>query len=165
MAGRAKYGRGALLIIGFVYSLLGSIFLVLGMALAFLGTYEQTRITGSVFIPLGAVFFLLGVIFLAIEVRKKKRNDRLIENHRFLWGEVVDFVPNTNVRIGGRSPYIVIARYRDSNGRNHIFKSPSLPVYRDPDVIGKPVRIYVSDDSYRHYYVDVEEILPPVIEH
>lgn len=157
-------GRSALLIVGIVFSILGSTFLVLGIALRLAGTGE-TSLVGNIFAMLGSIYLVLGIVFLSVEILKKKRNDKLMASGRYIWAEVVDCVPNLNVRINGRSPYHIMARYRDSRGVNHIFKSPPMKIFKDPELIDKQVKVYYKDETFRHYYLDAEPILPQFIEH
>ena len=37
--------------------------------------------------------------------------------------------------------------------------------FRDPELLGKKVKVYVENDNFKHYYVDVDEILPKYVEH
>ena len=166
MEKRAKLGWNALRILGIVYVILGGVFLAIGIGMLFLGTDElDLKIVGGVFTLLGGIIGLLGGIFLAVEYGKQKRADRLIASGRYLWGQVVDCQMNYNVRVKGRSPVIFVVKYVDGRGVSHIFRSHGVNTYRDPDYIGKQVKVYVSDDSFRHYYVDVEELLPNMVEH
>lgn len=165
MEKKARAGIGALRIIGIVYAILGGSFVILGTALAIFLPDWEGGMTGGVFGTIGAIFLILGILFLILELRKKRRADKLLASGRYVWGEVVDCVPNFNVRINGGHPYVVVVRYVDSRGVTHIFKSPGLRIFRDPEMIGRKVKVYIEDDSYRHYYVDVDEILPNVVVH
>ena len=60
---------------------------------------------------------------------------------------------------------IFVVKYVDGRGITHIFRSNSVKTYRDPALIGKQVKVYVSDDSFRHYYVDAQSLLPNTVEH
>lgn len=166
MEKRAKLGWNALRILGIVYVILGGVFLTIGIGMLFLGTDElDLKIVGGVFTLLGGIIGLLGGIFLAVEYGKQKQADRLIASGKYIWGQVVDCQMNYNVRVKGRSPVIFVVKYVDGRGVSHIFRSHGVNTYRDPDYIGKQVKVYVSDDSFRHYYVDVEELLPNMVEH
>ena len=57
------------------------------------------------------------------------------------------------------------ARYQDMYGNVHIFKSRDL--YFDPTDLFKDqmVKVYVDGDNYKRYYVDIDEVLPNVIEY
>ncbi|HIV20326.1 MAG TPA: hypothetical protein IAC82_13590 [Candidatus Merdivicinus intestinigallinarum] len=151
-------------IIGAIYLILGCIFLVLGGVLS-LAVSEDGVMIGTIFGGIGGIFALLGAIFLFVEHRKEKQIQRLLEGGRYIEGEIVDFQTNYNVSLNNRHPIIVIVRYQDLNGVAHIFKSRSLRWYPDPAVIGQTVKVYVEDDSFQKYYVDMSEVLSQTIEH
>ena len=107
----------------------------------------------------------MGIVFLIVELCKKRRSDALLASGHYILGEVVDIAANINVNVNGRYPYYIIVQYIDPRGVRHIFKSPSLRIFRDPELIGKKVKVYVENDSFKHYYVDVDGILPKYVEH
>lgn len=155
----------ALGIIGAVYSLLGGIFVVLGICLGIALRHTEAMMVGIIFSGIGAVFLILGLVFLGIIAARRANQRRLVEQGRFIWGEVIECSLNYNVRIRRGHPYYLTVRCRDAAGRTHIFHSDSLRLYPDPSLIGKQVKVYISDDSFRHYYVDAAGILPVFIEH
>ena len=165
MEKKARIGRSALLIIGIIYTALGGTFVILGIALAALLESSDGLMIGLIFGGIGGIFLILGIIFLVVEIRKKKRSDALLASGHYILGEVVDIAANINVNVNGRYPYYIIAQYIDPHGVRHIFKSPSLRIFRDPELIGKKVKVYVENDNFKHYYVDVDEILPKYVEH
>ena len=161
---KARTGLNALLLIGVIYAILGAGVVVLGGGL-WLGLKEDAALAGIILVGVGGIFLILGVIFLLVELGKLRRANRLLASGRYIWGEIIDCVPNYNVRINGRNPYVALVRYRDGSGVAHIFKSSSRKLYPDPAILGRQVKVYVSDDRFRHYYVDLEGVLPPVVEH
>ena len=80
-------------------------------------------------------------------------------------GEIVDILPNYNVRVNDRCGYTVMVRHIDSRGNIHIFHSSNQKSYIDKSVIGKSVKVYYENDSFENYYLDLEGVLPAVIEH
>ena len=164
MEKKARIGRSALLIIGIIYAALGGTFVILGTALAAL-LRDDGLMIGLIFGGIGGIFLVLGIIFLVVEICKKKRSDALLASGHYVLGEVVDIAANINVNVNGRYPYYIIVQYVDPHGVRHIFKSPSLCIFRDPELIGKKVKVYVENDNFKHYYVDVDEILPKYVEH
>ena len=165
MEKKARIGRSALLIIGIIYTALGGTFVILGVALAALLRGSDAFMVGLIFGGIGTIFLILGIIFLVVEICKKKRSDALLASGHYVLGEVVDIAANINVNVNGRYPYHIIVQYIDPHGVRHIFKSPSLRIFRDPELLGKKVKVYVEDDNFKHYYVDVDEILPKYVEH
>ena len=165
MEKKARIGQSALMIIGIIYTALGGTFVILGTALAALLRDSDAFMVGLIFGGIGGIFLVLGIIFLVVEICKKKRSDALLASGHYILGEVVDIAANVNVNVNGRYPYYIIAQYIDPHGVRHIFKSPSLRIFRDPELLGKKVKVYVEDDNFKHYYVDVDEILPKYVEH
>jgi hypothetical protein len=67
---------------------------------------------------------------------------------------------NYSIRINGRYPYIIHARYRNPRtGETYSFKSGDVwtDFVLSPASL-KTVRVYVQKDDYRVSYVDVESI-------
>lgn len=163
MERKARIGTSAFVILGAVYALLGGLFLILGTVFALM--IPEVGILGPAFISIGGLFFGLGAAFLGAVVRKKRQADRLIAAGQYVWGQVVDLQVNYNVTVNRRHPVVILAQYTDGQGARHIFRSPSVRMFRDPSLIGKPVKIYYRDDTFKAYYMDVEPLLPNVIEH
>lgn len=157
--------KGAVFILGIVYTLLGGIFVVVGAILTTILYEQETRMVGIIFASIGSIFLILGIVFLVIRNRKKKTAQRLIDGGKYLWAEIVELVPDYNVRINNRYPYIARARYVDGNGTVHIFKSNNLYGYVDDSVLHQQVKVYIEDNSFKKYYMDINEILPKVEEH
>ena len=165
MEKKARIGQSALMIIGIIYTALGGTFVILGAALAALLRDSDAFMVGLIFGGIGAIFLILGIIFLIVELCKKKRSDALLASGHYILGEVVDIAANINVNVNGRYPYHIIVQYIDPHGVRHIFRSPGLRIFRDPELLGKKVKVYVENDNFKHYYVDVDEILPKYVEH
>ena len=165
MEKKARIGRSALLIIGIIYTALGGTFVILGAALAALLRDSDAFMVGLIFGGSGAIFLISGIIFLIVELCKKRRSDALLASGHYILGEVVDIAANINVNVNGRYPYHIIVQYIDPHGVRHIFRSPGLRIFRDPELLGKKVKVYVENDNFKHYYVDVDEILPKYVEH
>lgn len=165
MERKAKRGISAFFLLGVIYGVLGAFFVILGVCLWFFSADLEAQLVGGIFGGIGSVFFLLGIVFLALEFAKQHRANRLIAAGRYIWGEIVDFAPNYNIRINNRNPYVIMVRYLDAKGVAHIFRSPNLRIYPDRAIIGSQVKVYIQDETFMHYYVDLEGVLPRVIEH
>ncbi len=157
-------GVSAPMIVTLVFSVLGGIYVLLGGVLIFAG-HSVMLIVGSVFALLGTVFLCVGALLFFLECRKRKRARAMVAAGRYIWAEVVDVVPNRNVRVNGRYCCNIVARYVDGRGYSHIFRSPNLPRYCDPGFLGKQVKIYYEDASFQHYYMDLENVLATCMEH
>lgn len=162
---KANIGYSVVWFLGVIYSVLGAVFLILGGILVSLLRETDGWICGVIFSGIGGLFFLLGVVFLAIAFRDQRRADKLVAGGRYLWGQIAALEPNYNIRINGRNPYTVAVRYVDSAGTVHIFRSRNIHGFPDSALIGKQVKVYIRDDKMYPYYVDLEGVLPRVVEH
>lgn len=165
MEKRANLGLSALKIIGYIYAGMGGVFVILGLSLWNVLTEDNLPLIGIIFSGIGSIFLILGIIFLVIENKKQKMADRLLAEGRYIMGEVADLTWNHNVTINGRHPTVVLVRCVDSHGQIHIYRSRNINSYVDPCVIGKPVRVYTQAIGSKEYYVDLDGVLPQVIEH
>ena len=166
MERKSKTGLSALLIVGSIFTILGAVFLATGVIIYYALKEEEGAILFLlIFGGIGLLFFALGVIFLIVELKKKLRNDKLLRAGNYVMAEVLEVTLNYNVAVNRRHPYIVRCRYQDMYGNVHIFKSRDL--FFDPTDLFKDqmVKVYVDGENYKHYYVDIDEVLPNVIEH
>ena len=151
MADSVKGSISALWIIGLVYSALGALFVVLGIVLALV--LEEGLLFCVIFGGIGMVFLILGIIFLAVEYGKRKSAEQLIASGRYVWGTIADWRVNRSIEVCGRHPIMLLVRYVDGRGQEHIFRSSSLRIVGGPQLLGKQVRVYYGDPDFRNYYV------------
>lgn len=166
MERKAKTGLSALLIVGSVFTILGAVFLATGMIVYYALKEEEGAILFLlIFGGIGLLFFILGLIFLIVVAQKKARSDKLLNAGNYVMAEIHEVALNYNVAVNRRHPYIVRCRYQDMYGNVHIFKSRDL--YFDPTDLFKDqmVKVYVDGENYKRYYVDIDEVLPNVIEY
>lgn len=152
-------------IVGLIFTVNGSLFFLLGLFLLVTPQDAEARTVGQIYLPLGLVFLILGVTFLYIRHRQKQEQAQLIAAGRYIWGEIAELTRNTRVRINGRNPYALLVHYRMPDGTLHVFRSCNIMTRRDQRIIGKMVKVYVSDNTFSKYYVDVLPALSQVIEH
>ena len=164
MEKNVKLGRNALWIVGIVFACVGGLFVPIGV-LAGVVFGEKAWLFGMIYAGVGGFFLVLGVIFLMIEWKKKKRAEQLIAAGRYVWGEIAEAALNPSITMNHRHPYVLIVRYRDSYGTVHQFRSRNLNIPSAADLLGKQVRVYYEDQSFRHYYVDVDPVLPRIVNH
>ena len=166
MERKSKTGLSALLIVGSIFTILGAVFLATGVIIYYALKEEEGAILFLlIFGGIGLLFFVLGVIFLIVELKKKLRNDKLLGAGNYVMAEVLEVTLNYNVAVNRRHPYIVRCRYQDMYGNVHIFKSRDL-FFNPTDLLkDRMVKVYVDGENYKHYYVDIDEVLPNVIEH
>jgi len=171
MERKAKMGLSAMMIVAVTFTILGVTFLPIGI-IAGMGLMQVDGdfiIFVLMFTGLGSIFFVLGVVFLIIEIKKRNRCNRLLAEGYYIYAEVMDVNQNFNIQYGNHGhPYVVKCGYTDENGTLHIFKSRNLTKFPGNNLIGQQVRIYLDRNdynNYKNYYMDIDEILPNVVEH
>lgn len=164
---KAKMGISGMLIVAIVFIIMGIAFLPTGVGiyLSGIGTASETIIFLAVFGGTGGVFLIVGGILLALFINKKKRYNRLLKNGQYVMAEIAEVRINYSVQVNARHPYVVHCRYQDNYGNIHIFKSRNL-MFNPMDIMkDNMVKVYVDGENYKYYYVDIDEILPNIIEH
>lgn len=171
MQREAKIGLSAMLIVAITFIILGVTFLPIGI----IAGVGNIAVDGSLavfvimFSGLGTLFFLLGILFLVLELRRLKKYNRLLQEGYYILAEVLDVNKNFNVQYGKHGhPYVIRCGYTDESGTLHIFKSRNITSFPGNDLIGQQVRVYLDRNDYnnfKNYYMDIDEILPNVVEH
>lgn len=171
MERKAKMGLSAMMIVAITFTIIGITFLPIGI----IAGVGNISVDGSLavfvimFAGLGALFLGLGILFLVLEMKKRNRCNRLLAEGYYILAEVVDVTKNFNVQYGKHGhPYVIKCGYEDETGTLHIFNSRNINRYPGNDLIGQQVRVYLDRNDYhnfKNYYLDIDEILPKVIEH
>lgn len=123
----------------------------------------DVRAFRAIFCGLGAVLLIVGL--LCLEIRTRVRNNRLINSGQYIMAEISELTMNYTVSVNRSHPYIVICRYQDMYGNIHLFRSRNLFFDPVPLLKDQMVRVYVEGEDYKHYYMDIDEVLPKVIRH
>ncbi len=165
MERKVKLGTRPTTICAIVFGIIGLHFTILGASFLLSPSDPETYTTGTVFCPLGTVFLIVGIILLCLDLKKRKRIQKIVSDGKYLWGEVAEIQVNYHVSVNNRHPRVLLIKYQDPAGNIHLFRSRDLYRFTDHSVIGKQVKVYYENESYKHYYVDIEGILPPVFEH
>ena len=171
MERKVKMGLSAMMIIAITFTIVGAVFLPIGIA-AGMGLMQ---VDGSfllfviMFAGMGSLFLILGITFFVLEIKKHNLFKRLLAEGYYIYAEVIEVNQNFNIQYGNHGhPYVVKCGYTDENGNLHIFKSRNLTKYPGNGLIGQQVRVYLDRNdynNYKNYYLDIDEILPRVIEH
>ncbi len=169
---KPKISFSALDIIGMIFAPMGLIFMVIGAAATAFAQQHPENTQGNpmlfllVFGGIGAVFLLLGVVFLALMFRRNAIQKAILAEGHHVMATVTGIMPNYNIRVNGRSPYVAECSYTDPDtGVVHLFRSRNI--YFDPTSIlmDAQVAVYLRPHDYRHYYVDVDAVLPEIEKH
>lgn len=150
----------AYLILGIVFTILGALFVGLGIGLSIFALKEMILMS-----LIGLPFLIIGIIFLARVILLKKRQKRLISDGNYLLANISGVQVNYSVNVNGRCPYVVECNYQDLDGTVHIFRSKDI--FYDPTNLftGDMVKVYVDKDNYKKYYVDIDSVLPKIVRH
>jgi len=165
---KVKVGLNAVGIVGIVFTIIGAFFLVLGIVMG-IGLRSEMGFESIVFLfsfgGIGLFFFVLGLTFLITLGNQKKTAQRLLENGNYVVAEIFDISQNYNVSVGNKHPFVVSCKYEAVDGTVHIFKSRYLYFNPEPLLKNNVVRVYVDNDNFKKYYVDIDEVLPTIVEH
>ncbi len=151
-------------IFSLVFTALGALYLLLGILCISFPTDAEDKTVGIIFSCLGIVFLLTALIALLILIGGQKKKNKVQNSGNYLYGEVVDVVPY-GTHYSYRPVFTVLTRYIDSQGTIHIFRTPNLKSYPDRSILGRKVKVFYQDDSFKQYYVDLESGFPRIIEH
>lgn len=162
---KIKIGIGPAEICSIIFGVIGTIYLVIGLMLQNTPPNTEEHDASIAFTILGGVFLLTTVILLVTGTIKRRRLQRIVNEGRYVWGEIADITVNYNVRVNSRNPYIVMVRHVDRNGSIHMFRSNNQYKYPDRSIIGKQVKVFYEDESFKHYYVDLDGVLPKITMH
>ena len=169
---KPKFSLAATDIVGLIFAPLGLIFLIVGILVNMNADNRNVHVEGdpriflATFGGVGGVFLVLGVAFLVLMIRRRMIHNRLFTQGHYIMAQVTSDMPNYNVRINGCCPYFAECSYTDPNtGILHLFRSRDI--YFDPTAIAMDamVPVYVDPDNFRHYYVDIDSVLPKVQRH
>lgn len=105
---------------------------------------------------IGAVFFAIGLgIALAQRMSRRKEQDLLLHGTPIL-AEFQSVEQNTQLKVNGRSPWRVLAQWRNpATGKIHVFHSQNL--WYDPSayIERSQLTVYLDPAKPKRYYMDV----------
>ena len=153
------------LIVGFVFTLNGTVFLGVAISTFFWNVGADINLFTCIFGGVGSIFFIIGIICLRLALKKRSRIKRLLSDGKYVMAEIAGVSRSYNVKIWGYHPYVVTCQYQDISGDVHMFKSRYLRFNPEPLLKDQMVRVYVDSEDYNYYYVDIDEVLPNIIEH
>ncbi len=165
MEKRVKMGVSPAGVCCLVFSLLGGIYLLIGILCQCFPEDADDKSVGIIFTVLGIAFLIAGLILLLVLLLKRKQLQKLVAAGNYVCGEIADIIPNPYVHYNHRPTYTVLTRYLDESGTVHIFRSATIKTYPDRSILGRQVKIYCQDGRFQPYYVDIELDSPRVIEH
>jgi hypothetical protein len=162
---KIKHGLSAKLLISIIFGILGIVYICTSIPMFIFDSFDSVWVLPVIFSVLGTVFIAIAAVLAFIELKKRWQIDRMLQENRYLWGEVAEITQNFNIRINSRHPYVVTVRCQDRMGQIHTFRSRNILHYVDRAIMGKQVKVYYADDSFKVYYVDIDPLLPNIIHH
>ncbi len=153
-------------LLGKIFSLVGAFNLSIGGAASLVmksAGSEMWYLPLAIMGWIGLVFLVMGLAFIGIEKRRQAADEELKNHGRVLEATVTGVQCNYNITVNSRHPYYAEAQWQDPvTGTVHIFRSRELNFDPLGYVEGRKVAVYVRDNDYAHYYVDLDPILPRV---
>jgi hypothetical protein len=162
---KIKHGLSAKLLISIIFGILGVVYICTSIPMFIFDSFDSVWVLPVIFSVLGTVFIAIAAVLAFIELKKRWQIDRMLQENRYLWGEVAEITQNFNIRINSSHPYVVTVRCQDRMGQIHTFRSRNILHYVDRAIMGKQVKVYYADDSFKVYYVDIDPLLPNIIHH
>lgn len=152
----AKMGMGwvSAMLIG-----MGVLFLAAGIAVG-ATTAGEIPLFGWLF-PLvfggpGLILMLVGIFMLCRNAGKSGLKKRLMEEGSLEWLPVTDVEMQYNIKVNGKSPYVVYCNYQGSDGRIYRMKSSYLNFNPSQMLPGGKVKVYLDRENPGSYYIDVD---------
>ncbi len=171
MERKIKMGLSAIMIVAITFTIIGVVFLPFGIVagLGLMSVDGDLPMFVAMFTGMGGLFLVIGITFFVIEIRKHNKCKSLLSGGYYIYAEVLDVNQNFHIQYGNHGhPYVVRCGYTDETGTLHIFKSRNLKKYPGNNLVGQQVRVYLDRNdynNYKNYYMDIDEILPNVVEH
>lgn len=106
----------------------------------------------------GVVFSAVGLIPMLISVKKKGKNQKLMESGTRIAAKVIGFDYNENFAVNGHHPYIIEVEYLSENGERHRFRSGNVWDPIGEEILGHDVDVYFEPGNMDKYFVDVDSI-------
>ena len=171
MERKVKMDMNEKIIVGIVFSILGLVFTPIGILVCVPIALADKDLWVAFFVAtgMGGLSLWVGITFLVLEIKKYKMQKRILAEGYYIYAEVLEINRNLAVQINNHGhPYVIKCGYTDENGTLHIFKSRNITRYPGNNLIGQQVRVYLDRNDYnnfKNYYMDIDEILPNVVEH
>ncbi|MBD5489940.1 MAG: hypothetical protein HDR13_14310 [Lachnospiraceae bacterium] len=162
---KPKYSMNGLLLAGIILVFLGLFFFIEGLVHIASTDKPQFYNIEDAYSScgVGAVCLITGAACLFFEFKRRIRTKELFNAGNYIMAEIVDITINyligapVNFPLG--HPYIVVCRYKDAKAEEHTFYSRNLYFDPKPFLKEKMVKVYIQDEDFKPYYVDIDEIL------
>ncbi len=164
---RKKFGWTAIGIVGFIFTPIGLLFVLLGLGL---GTAKSVSwkspgdpvVFLAVFGGVGGLFLILGLVFLGIEFRRRSLLRRAYYGGNCVQAEILGTVTQNNVNTVNGQPRMVECAWTDDAGVVHIYRSRYLYTNVEKLLKSDTVPVYIDRDNTNVGFVDIDEVLPEI---
>lgn len=161
------------LLCGGIFTFVGTIFLIVSVMMLANIDYIIVHGLGNVeLLPVifgfvGGLSIIIGIVLFIICIKKLNMKRKLIQQGGFVLAEITGIPFDYSVRVNGWPTFRIECSYRDpKSGIIHMFWSETLLIDPAYYITQHSVRVFVDRDSdYKHYYVDMDSILPEIKQH
>ena len=164
---RIKTGWTAIGIVGAIFAPIGLLFSVLGIVLgrvksASWKSPKDLVIFLAVFGGIGGLFLILGLVFLGLELRRKRRLERAYYSGKCVQAQILGVVTQNNVNTFQGQPRMVECAWTDDAGVAHIYRSRYLYTNVEKLLKSDTVPVYIDRDDENIGFVDIDAVLPEI---
>lgn len=159
---------------GCVFAFTGAIilaiafFLMTGKAEGFQGySWGNTEILPFVFLLTGGISLAVGLGIILKWFQSATTKKRLLRDGNYVNAIITGAPVDYSVMVNGWPTYRIECQYTDpTTGIVHIFRSENLTVDPSEIIQEREVKVYVEKGGgFKHYYVDIDPILPKITVH
>lgn len=164
---KKKFGWTAFGIVGMIFTPMGLFFAAIGLVVGLSGLGEwknpgDPTIFLAVFCGIGGLFLLMGLIFLGLDLRRRRRLRIAWESGNCVEAEFLGVVTRHDVNTVHGQPRVVECAWTSPDGVVHVYRSRYL--YIDVTRLLKDKKIPVYIDRYDESigFVDIDAVLPEI---
>ena len=152
-----KHDITADLMCGIGFTATGALFCALTVIL-FDALMSPDNLPYSLMVPaLGLLLLVVGIGLLVTVIKSRRSIEAVVEEGRYIWGEIIRLVPDESVTVNNRCTYRAEVLTKDFRGNGCCFYSTNLGTTYKNDLLGKRVKVYIKDGS-GSYYVDMDSL-------
>lgn len=113
-----------------------------------------------IFIAIGSIVTAIGGVILAVCIRDMLMCKKVFERGEYIVLPISDIRLDTTIHINMNYMYVIEAQYTDPISKNiYLFRSRRLTYNPSNRLITDHVNVYVNPPDYKHYYMDIDDIM------
>lgn len=164
---RKKLGWTACGIIGFIFTPMGLLFVLIGAGVGLSRSVswkqpEDPVIFLSVFGGIGGIFLILGLVFLVLDLRRRHLLQRAYDSGNCVEAEIIGVTSQRNVNMPNGSPRMVECAWTDPSGVVHVYRSRYLYIDVTKLLKSEKVPVYIDPYNEKVGFVDIDAVLPEI---